>query len=87
MANDVEYERLKQALMQANTPEARREAAEALRRYEEERKKKGQTSRPTIVSLHTKKTSTVPNAVPLDKAAEEMEKNPAFFDFLKKVIG
>jgi len=82
MANE-EWKRLQEALRKTATPEARTEAAEAMRRYQTARLAKGKGSRPTIVSLALKKG--YPNAVPLDKAADEIERNPAFFELMKRI--
>ena len=80
MAN-AEWERLKEALKQAPTPEARRQAAEAMRRYLET-KRRG--SKPTLVSLGFKKT--YPHAIPLDKIPEELEKSPEFFELFGRIV-
>jgi len=77
-----EYEELKEALRKAPTPEARKEAAAAMQRYLA--LKKGKGSRPTLVSLGYKKT--YPSAVPLDKIPDEIEKNPEFFELIKRVV-
>ncbi len=77
-----EWKRLQEALRKAPTPEARKAAAEAMRRYLEAKRAKG--SKPTIVSLGFRKT--YPHAVPLDKIPEELEKNPEFFDLVKRIV-
>jgi len=77
-----EFEKLKEALREAPTEEARKAAAEAMRRYLE---KRGRGSRPMLVSLATKKRG-YPTAVPLNKIPEEMERNPAYYNLIKKVI-
>lgn len=77
-----EYEELKQALKKAPTPEARKEAAEAFRRYEEAQRKKG--SKPTLVSLGYKKT--YPHSVPVDKIPDELERNPEFFELMGRIV-
>lgn len=77
-----EFERLKEALNKAPTPEARKEAAEAMRRYNLSRRGKG--SRPTLVSLGMGKT--YPNAIPLEKIPDEIEKNPEFYELMKRVV-
>jgi len=79
----TEFERLKEALRKEPTPEARKEAADALRRYEAVAKGK-RKSRPTLVSLSTGKD--YPTAVPLDQVPEEIAKNPAYFDLMKRVV-
>jgi len=85
MAN-AEWERLKEALRQAPTPEARKQAAEAMRRYLERQKAKGaKGSKPTLVNLSTK-AKDYPNAVPLDKIPEELEKSPEFFELMGRIV-
>lgn len=76
-----EFERLKEALRQAESPEARKAAAEAMRRYLEKRRR---GSRPMLVSLGYKKT--YPSAIPLEKIPDEIARNPDFYNLLKKVI-
>ncbi|GAJ24141.1 unnamed protein product [marine sediment metagenome] len=80
MANE-EWEKLKAALKQAPTQEARKQAAEAMRRYLATQPKK---SRPTLVSLGFKKT--YPHAVPLDKIPDELERNPEFFELFGRIV-
>lgn len=58
-------------------------AAEAFRKYLEAKRAEGRGgSRPTLVSLSIGK---YPNAVPLEKIPEEIEKNPEFFELMKRV--
>lgn len=76
-----EYERLKQALQKSATEEARKAAAEAMRRYLE---KQGKGSKPRLVSLGLRKT--YPHDIPLDKVADELERNPDFFELMKRVV-
>ena len=76
-----EFERLKEALRQAPTEEARKAAAEAMRRYLATHPPK---SKPTLVSLGFRKP--YPTAIPLDKIPDELEKNPAFFEQFRKVV-
>jgi len=78
----TEWERLKEALRKAPTPEARKEAAQRLREYE--RAKKPHGSKPTLVSLGRGKT--YPHAIPREQIADEIERNPEFFDLMKRVI-
>ncbi len=77
-----EYERLKEALKQAPTEEARKAAAEAMRQYLE--KRGGGHSKPTLVSLG--KGKTYPNAIELKDIPDELERNPEFFQFMKKIV-
>ena len=76
-----EFERLKEALRRAPTPEARHEAAEAMKRYLATRPPK---SKPTLVSLGYNKT--YPTAVPVDQIPEELERNPDFYEHLKEIV-
>ncbi|MBA7641371.1 hypothetical protein ES703_49048 [subsurface metagenome] len=80
MAN-AEWERLRQALKQAPTPEARKEAAEAMRRYLATHPAK---SRPTLVSLGFKKT--YPHAIELKDIPKELERNPEFFELMGRIV-
>jgi len=79
-----EFERLREALRPAPTAEARKEAAEAMRRYNLQRLRKGRGSKPTLVSLGYKKT--YPSAIPLENIPEEIERNPEFFELIKRVV-
>ena len=84
MAN-AEWEQLKESLRKAPTPEARKAAAEAMRRYQAARLARGKGgSRPTLVSLGYGKT--YPSAIPLDKLPEELERNPEFFELVSRII-
>ena len=85
MAKSEEFERVKEALRKEPTPEARLEAARRFAEYEAAEKAKGKLmSRPTVVSLGTGKD--YPVAVPLDQVPQEIAKNPAFFNLMKRVI-
>ena len=77
-----EFERLKGALHEAPTPEARKRAAEAMRRYLERRGVKG--SRPMLVSLGFKKP--YPSAIRLEDIPKELERSPEFYELMRKVI-
>jgi len=81
MSNE-EFDRLREALRQAPTAEARKEAAEAMKRYNVSRAGRG--SSPTLVSLGYKKT--YPSAIPLENIPEEIERNPEFYELMKKVV-
>jgi len=78
---NAEWQRLQEALRQAPTPEARKAAAEAMRRYLALHPAR---SRPTLVSLGYKKT--YPHSIPLEKIPEELEKNPEFFELFARVV-
>ena len=83
MAN-AEWEKVKEALRKPETPEARKEAAEAFERYRVEKLAKGKGSKPTLVSLGRGKG--YPHAVPLDRIPQELAKNPNFFNLMKRVV-
>lgn len=83
MAN-AEWERLKETLKKPATPEAMAEAAQAFNRYRVVRLPKGKSSKPTLVSLGYKKT--YPHAVPVDKIADELAKNPEFYNLMKSIV-
>ena len=57
-------------------------AAEAFRRYLEAKKAKG--SKPTLVSLGLRKT--YPHAIPLEQIPDELERNPEFFELIKRAV-
>ena len=80
MANS-EWEKLKETLKKPASKESMAEAAKAFEKYE---KTKPKNSRPTLVSLGYKKT--YPSAIPLEKIANEIAKNPDFYELMKKVI-
>ena len=82
MANS-EWEKLKEALKKPPTEEARKEAAEAFAQYRKVSLGK-RNSRPTLVSLGKEKP--YPTSIPLDKIPEQLEKNPAFFELMKRVV-
>ena len=83
MAN-AEWEKVKEALRKPATPEAMREAAQAFERYQVVQLAKGKGSRPTIVSLGLRKN--YPHAVPVDKIPQELERNPEFFELMRKIV-
>lgn len=78
-----EWKKLKEALRKAPTEEARKEAAQRFKEYEEAKGKK--RSRPTLVSLKYK--APYPTAIELKDIPKELERNPAFFELLSRVIG
>jgi len=82
--SNAEWERLREALKEAPTEEARKRAAEAMRRYLERRKARGQGSKPTLVSLG--KGKTYPHGIPVDKIPDELAKNPEFFELMKRIV-
>jgi len=79
--SNVEFERLKEALRKAPTEEARKAAADAMRRYLAAHPA---NSKPTLVSLGFRKP--YPTSIPLDKIPDELEKNPAFFEQFRKIV-
>ena len=81
MANE-EFERLKGALRKAPTEEARKEAAEIMRRYLAAHPPK--RSRPTLVSLGLKKP--YPTSIEIKDIPGELERNPDFFEHLRDIV-
>ena len=79
-----EFSKLKEALRKPATPEAMRGAAQAFERYRVVQLAKGKGSRPTLVNLG--RGRGYPNAVPVDKIPQELAKNPAFYNLMKKVV-
>jgi len=80
-----EFEELKEALRQPATPEAMREAAQRFREYERVDAALGKRSRPTLVSLGLGKA--YPTAVDFRDIPGELERNPAFFEQMRKIVG
>lgn len=78
---NAEWERLRESLKRAPTEEARKEAAEAMRRYLATHPTK---SKPTLVSLGLKKS--YPSAIPVDKIPDELAKNPEFYNLMKRIV-
>ena len=81
MGSKEEWQRYQEALRQGD----RTAAAEAFRRYQEAKRAEGRpTSKPTLVNLSTR-AKTYPNAVPLDEIPDELEKNPEFFELMRRI--
>jgi len=77
-----EWQRYQEALRSGD----RAAAAEAFRRYQEAKRAEGRpSSKPTLVNLSTR-AKAYPNAIPLDRVPEELEKNPEFFELMKRVV-
>lgn len=82
MGSKEEWQRYQEALRSGD----RAAAAEAFRRYQEAKRAEGKPgSKPTLVNLSTR-AKAYPNAVPLDKIPEELEKNPEFFELMKRIV-
>ena len=82
MGSKDEWQRYQEALRSGD----RAAAAEAFRRYQEAKRAEGKgSSKPTLVNLSTK-AKAYPNAIPLDRVPEELEKNPEFFELMKRVV-
>ena len=82
---NAEWEKVKEALKKPATLESMKEAAQRFREYEEAKKASGKpTSRPTLLSLGFRKT--YPSAIPVDKIPDELERNPEFFELMKRVV-
>ena len=82
MANN-EWEKVKEALRKPATPEAMGEAAQAFAQYRKVSLGKG-NSRPTLVNLGRGKG--YPHAVPVDRIPDELERNPEFFELMKRIV-
>lgn len=81
MGSKEEWEKYQDALRRGD----RAAAADAFRRYQEARRREGKGgSKPTLVNLSTKE-KTYPNAIPLDRIPEELEKNPEFFELMRRM--
>ena len=81
MGSKEEWQKYQDALRRGD----QKAAAEAFRRYQEARRREGKGgSRPTLVNLSTKE-KTYPNAIPLDQIPEELERNPEFFELMRKI--
>ena len=80
-----EYEELKEALKQAATPEARKAAAEAFKRYQEAEAARGKKrSKPTLVSLAFGKK--YPTQIDVNDIPDELARNPEFFEHLREIV-
>ena len=83
MSSKDEWARYQEALRSGNAAAA----AQALRRYQEARRQEGKGgSKPTLVNLSTR-DKPYPHALPLVQVPHEMEKNPEFFELMKKASG
>ncbi len=83
MSSKEEWQKYQEALRRGD----REAAAEAFRRYQEARRQEGKgSSRPTLVNLSTK-AKAYPNAIPVDQIPQELEKNPEFFDLMRRATG
>uniref|UniRef100_A0A6M3LWU2 Uncharacterized protein n=1 Tax=viral metagenome TaxID=1070528 RepID=A0A6M3LWU2_9ZZZZ len=79
-----DWEKVKEALKKAPTEEARKEAAEAFRRYQVVSLAQGRRSRPTLVSLGLDKP--YPTAIEIKDISGEIERNPAFFEHMREIV-
>lgn len=78
---DAEWEELQERLRTAKTPEEKRAAAEAMRRY---LANKGKGSKPTLVTLKRGGGST--NAIPLENLPQAMIENPDVYNRVRKIV-
>jgi len=76
----TEYDALKQALSQANTPEARQKAAQALQNYVAANP---HNSKPMLVSLGLDGSTQIA----VKDLPQAIQNNPALFEKLKKIVG
>lgn len=82
MGNQEEWQKCREALQKGDRPAA----AEAFRRYQETMRLKGKGgSNPTLVNLSSK-AKTYPNAIPVNQIPEELERNPEFFNLMRRVV-
>lgn len=82
MSSKEEWQKYQEALRRGD----REAAAEAFRRYQEAKRREGKGgSKPTLVNLSTK-AKAYPNAIPVDQIPEELEKNPEFFDLMRRAV-
>ncbi|MBA7692335.1 hypothetical protein ES703_100902 [subsurface metagenome] len=82
MSSKEEWQKYQEALRRGD----REAAAEAFRRYQEARRREGKGgSKPTLVNLSTK-AKAYPNAIPVDQIPQELEKNPEFFDLMRRAV-
>ena len=82
MASKDEWQKYQEALRRGD----RAAAAEAFRRYLEAKKAEGKGgSKPTLVNLSTK-AKAYPNAITVDQIPQELEKNPEFFNLMKRIV-
>lgn len=80
-----EFENLKEALHKPATPEAMKEAAQCFREYEQAKRLGGkEKSRPTLVSLGFRKD--YPTQIDLRDIPDELERNPAFYEHLRRIV-
>ena len=80
MGSKEEWQRYQDALRRGD----RAAAAEAFRRYQESKRAEGKGgSDPRLVSLGLGKR--YPHDIPLDKIPEELEKDPEFFELMRRV--
>lgn len=83
MGSKEEWQKYQEALRRGD----RASAAEAFRRYQDAKRAEGKGgSKPILVNLSTR-AKAYPNAVPLDKIPEELEKTPEFFELMRKIAG
>ncbi|MBA7483526.1 hypothetical protein ES705_36399 [subsurface metagenome] len=81
MGSKEEWQKYQEALRRGE-PAA---AAEAFRRYLEAKRAEGKGgSKPTLVSLGLRKT--YPHAIPLEQIPDELERNPEFFELIKRAV-
>jgi len=81
MGSKDEWQKYQEALRSGDA----KAAAEAFRRYQEALKREGKGgSKPTLVNLSTK-AKPYPNAVPVDRIPDEIERSPEFFKLLERM--
>ena len=82
--SNSEWEKVKEALRQPATPEAMQGAADAFRRYTAAKLAEGKGSKPMLVSLGLGRT--YPHSISLEQIPGELERNPDFFELMKRIV-
>ena len=78
---DTQWQEVQERLKTAKTGEEKAAAAEAMRQYIQRR---GQGSKPTLVTL--KRGGGKDNAIPLDELPQAMVRNPEVYERIKKIV-
>ena len=80
-----ELDEFKKKIKNPNTPETRKAAADELRKQLRAKPTLGRhNSKPNIVSLSY--SGNIPRAVPIEQIPDELERNPDFYDHIKKIV-
>ena len=83
MSSKDEWARYQEAMRQGDVAAA----AAAFRRWQAAKLAEGKgRSKPTLVSL-SGRSQHYPKAIPVDQIPDEMERNPEFFEHMRKILG